>query len=81
MIMDSYTEIAIRIVEQAAHDWRRAYRVCKKNRGDFVTRQHLFEIEDFFRSEWFKILTDYKLNGEEVLKILREQENAEEVKK
>ena len=53
--------LANAIVRQAVHDYRRAARIlkrCPNHEGARVTKE---EIEAFFRSPWFTILTS--VNG------------------
>ena len=49
------------IVTQAIRDYKYAYRLGYKKR--------MLELEEFFRSEWFEILTDN--SGNDLLKRLR----------
>lgn len=73
MIKDGYTELAYRIVEQAVDDWKTANKAVKKSHGDIIARQHMIECEGFFKSEWFSILTDDKIDGRTVIKTLKER--------
>ena len=68
-------ELCLAIVIQAAKDYREALK------GKSVGRQPYYktigEVERFFRSEWFKALSD--LDGEVLLNRLREEMKNEEV--
>lgn len=58
--MDPYRALANAIVEQAVKDYREALR-----EGD-----DLRELEQFFRSQWYRELTD--LDGETIMRKVRE---------
>lgn len=70
-----YKNLANAIILQAIQDWKD----CKKNeKGEFVhpkdgktTRK---EIELFFRSDWFKALTD--IDAEYIIRMLHEAEKS-----
>ena len=59
----NYIALAQAIIKQAAEDWRVA-----AQKGDEESRR---KIENFFRSHWFKCLTD--LDGEYLLKRLERE--------
>lgn len=73
MIKDGYTELAYKIVEQAVNDWKTANKAVKKSHGNIIARQHMIECEGFFKSEWFSILIDDKIDGKTVIRVLRER--------
>lgn len=73
MIKDGYAELAYKIVEQAVNDWKTANKAVKKSHGDIIARQHMIECEGFFKSEWFSILIDDKIDGKTVIRALRER--------
>ena len=66
-MMEQYQELANGIIVQAVKDWRRAIR----RRSTIYGRALAEEIEDFFLSEWFSVLTN--LDGTWLLKKLREE--------
>lgn len=59
--MDGYKELANAIILQAAKDYRKALKYDERGRKR--------EIEKFFRSEWFAILTS--ISGEMLIHKLR----------
>ena len=65
--MDGYERLANGIILQAVKD----YRIAKSP----ATRR---SIERFFRSDWFKMLTD--LDGEDLIERLREERKENECK-
>ena len=69
IIDDNYKELAMTIVKQAAEDYRAALLSDKNSRTSIIK-----ENEQFFRSNWFKILAP-KLNGEFMITRLRESAN------
>ena len=69
--MNGYEELANAIIVQAAKDYREALRLLSMNPNDKSAKRDQRNIERFFRSEWFSILTD--LNGELLLKKLKEE--------
>ncbi len=66
-----YENLANAIVIQAANDYRDILRKLKKYPGDSMAVSALAEIEHFFRSEWYKVLTD--VDGEHLMQMLREE--------
>ena len=69
--MNGYEELANAIIVQAVKDYREALRLLGMNPNDKSAKRVQRNIERFFRSEWFSILTD--LNGELLLKKLKEE--------
>lgn len=63
--MDPYQRLANAIIEVAAND----YRAVLRNYGDRESPQKR-ELECFFRSQWFRILTD--ADGEKLMLRLRQ---------
>ena len=68
--MNGYEELANAIILQAVKDYREALRLLSMNPNDKSAKRDQRNIERFFRSEWFSILTD--LNGELLMKKLKE---------
>ena len=73
--MDGYENLANAIIELAAKDYKSDIAYLQKNKGkdDYAVRQRKAdkkEIERFFRSGWFEILTD--LDGEYLLNRMQE---------
>ena len=62
-------ELANAIVLQAVTDYRKALR--GKTRYAMVNKKRIKECEEFFRSEWYSILTKY--DGECLIKRLQEE--------
>lgn len=69
--MNGYEELANAIILQAVKDYREALRLLSMNPNDKSAKRDQRNIERFFRSEWFSILTD--LNGELLMKKLKEE--------
>ena len=70
--MDPYEKLANAIVIQAAKDYRTALRKLKRNPRNQLAKAAADSIERFFRSDWYKCLTE--VDGEMVLRKLREEE-------
>ena len=69
--LDPYQELANAIVVMAAKDYRHALRIQRRNPDSQAARIKIDEIERFFRSEWYRLLTD--VDGEMLIKKLREE--------
>lgn len=70
-----YEKLANAIILQAVKDWRTAYRACRRSYRDTVSRNHMYECESFFRSNWFKTLTNGNIDGRKFVQALKEQED------
>lgn len=69
---DPYEEIANAIIIQACNDYKKAYhRHLNRNTIVTGTDQELTELEEFFRSDWYKKLTE--IDGEYLMERLRKQ--------
>jgi len=64
--------LANAIIIQAADDYRTSIRNLKINPRHKESLQMLQGCEDFFRSEWYQILT--KVDGEMIMRKIREEE-------
>lgn len=69
--MSGYKELANAIILQAVKDYREVLRLLGMNPNDKSAKRDQRDIERFFCSEWFSILTD--LNGELLMKKLKEE--------
>lgn len=69
----NYEDLANAIVRQAADDYRRALR--GKGYRYYAYDRLIREIERFFRSRWYRMLTH--VNGEYLLEKLREEHEEE----
>ena len=56
--MDPYENLANAIIVQAAEDYRAALKRLKRDPQNKSARQTAQEVEEFFRSGWFRVLTD-----------------------
>lgn len=72
---EPYEKLANAIILQAVKDWRTAYRACRRSYRDTVSRNHMYECESFFRSNWFKTLTNGNIDGKKLVQALKEQED------
>ena len=69
---DPYEEIANAIVLQACHDYQNAYRRHLRRSGIVDKPDYeLVALENFFRSDWYKILTS--VDGEYLMERLRKE--------
>ena len=55
--MDFYTELANAIVIQAVKDYRKALKTLKRHPRYEPAKAVVAEVEEFFRSEWYRTLT------------------------
>lgn len=55
--MDGYHVLANAIIIRAVEDYRDAIKTLKKHPKDRKAMDTALEIEEFFRSEWYKVLT------------------------
>lgn len=65
------------IIEQAVRDYRSA-------KGDnWKANAVRAEVEDFFRSDWFRLINTTRMNGQEYISLLRKEreENIRECRK
>lgn len=69
--MSEYEILANAIIEQAAKDYRAAQKKLKKNPYNMAAQRTVREVEVFFLSKWFKVLTT--ANGPAILKLLKEE--------
>ena len=69
--MNSYEMLANAIVVQAAKDYRAARRKLLKDPYSINALKTVKEVEVFFRSDWFKVLTP--VDGGTILKLLKEE--------
>ena len=69
---DPYENLANAIVLQAVKDYREARKKLKKRKKNEDAKLMVEDCESFFRSDWFKALTN--LDGEMLLKKLQEEE-------
>ena len=69
---DPYEELANAVVIQACEDYKRAY-IChlRSNGKGKKTQKQLEELETFFRSDWYKTLTE--VDGEFLMERLRNE--------
>ena len=72
---EPYENLAKAIIVQAADGWRTAYRACRRSDRDTVSRNHMYEYESFFRSNWFKTLTNGNIDGKWLVQALKKQED------
>lgn len=70
--LNPYQELANAIVVMAAKDYRHALRIQRRNPGSHAARMKIDEIERFFRSEWYMVLT--AVDGESLISRLKEDD-------
>ena len=74
---DAYQSLAYAIVLQTVRDWRTAYRATKRSYGEYsrMSWGRVYKCEKFFRSAWFRALTNDNIDGELLIKQLRKEED------
>jgi hypothetical protein len=70
--IDELQKLANAIIIQAAKDYRTALRKLRRNPRNHLAQAEAESIEQFFRSDWYKCLTD--VDGEMVIRKLREED-------
>ena len=55
--MDFYTDLANAIIIQAVKDYRKALKTLKRYPRNEPAKAVVEEVEEFFRSEWYRTLT------------------------
>lgn len=68
---DPYERLANAIILQAASDYRRDLKKLKKNPQNRETLNDALQIEKFFRSPWYQVLTT--VDGEFLIQKLRKE--------
>lgn len=77
--LEPHVALANAIVMQACKDYRKTYRLhIRTYRVGDKPDEKLAELEKFFRSDWYRALTD--LDGEYLMKRIREEVLASEAK-
>ena len=66
-----YEALANAIVLQAVNDYRAALKKVKKNPNNRTTLDEALQIERFFRSQWYQVLTS--VDGEYLINRLRRE--------
>ena len=69
--MDAYEKLANAIIIQAAKDYRVAKRKLRRKPGNKDAKTEAESIERFFRSDWFRALTE--VDGEMLIRKLNEE--------
>ena len=72
----AYKNLANAIIIQAVKDYRQVRRVLRYSPNDSWASRQKRQIEGFFLSGWFEVLTD--LDGRELLKLLRKEKYGKE---
>ena len=68
---DPYERLANAIVLQAATDYRAALKAVKRNPNNRAALDNALQIEKFFRSGWYQVLTS--VDGEYLIRRLQEE--------
>ncbi len=71
--MDGYEKLANGIILLAVKDYRSALKKLKRNPRSQTANDTVQEVERFFRSNWYKSLTE--VDGEMLIRKLREEAN------
>ena len=67
----NYEDLANAIVVQAARDYREALEILKRNPKNSEAKYTKMEVERFFLSSWYKVLTNF--DPEFLLEKLKEE--------
>lgn len=70
--MSGYEALANAVILQAVRDWRDACRINRPYPENFAEERKREDIERFFRSDWFSVLTN--LDGRLLLRKLQEEQ-------
>ena len=68
---DPYEELANAVVIQACNDYKRVYKQSLRRGGMVEPNPELEELEEFFRSDWYKKLTE--VDGEYLMERLKDE--------
>ena len=68
---DPYENLANAIILQAVKDYRLALKAIKRNPDNRAKLDEALEIERFFRSDWYSVLTD--VGGDFLIRKLQEE--------
>lgn len=71
--MDSYTELANAIIIQAVKDYRKALKTLKRHPRYEPARAMVTEVEEFFHSDWYRVLTS--VDGDMLIRKIRREIN------
>ena len=71
--MDSYTELANAIIIQAVKDYRKALKILKRYPRYEPAKALVAEVEEFFRSDWYRVLTS--VDGDMLIRKIRREIN------
>lgn len=71
--MDSYTELANAIIIQAVKDYRKALKTLKRHPRYEPARAMVAEVEEFFHSDWYRVLTS--VDGDMLIRKIRREIN------
>ena len=69
--MDAYEKLANAIILQAVKDYMGALRILKKHPESISAKSIKDEVERFFRSGWYQVLTE--VDGEMLIRRLQEE--------
>lgn len=69
--MDAYEKLANAIILQAVKDYRGALKILKKRPENISAKSTRDEVERFFRSGWYQVLTE--VDGEMLIRRLLEE--------
>ncbi len=69
--MDAYEKLANAIILQAVKDYRGALKILKKRPENISAKSTKDEVERFFRSGWYQVLTE--VDGEMLIRRLQEE--------
>ena len=71
--MDFYTDLANAIIIQAVKDYRNALKTLKRYPRYEPAKKVVAEVEEFFRSDWYRMLTS--VDAEMLMRKIRREIN------
>ncbi|MCD7724508.1 MAG: hypothetical protein LUI12_02990 [Clostridiales bacterium] len=69
--ISNYEKLANAIILQAVKDYRMALKTLKRNPNSYSASDTVKEIERFFHSQWYTVLTD--VDGDFLIRRLRQE--------
>ena len=68
---ENWEKLAQAIILQAVEDYRKCRRLVRRKPGQVDAQKMIREVEYFFRSDWYKQLSD--TDGKQIIELLRRE--------
>ena len=68
---ENWEKLAQAIILQAVEDYRKCRRLVRRKPGQVDAQKMIREVEYFFRSDWYKQLSD--TDGNQIIELLRRE--------